>query len=217
MADPHPGYGLREELVHAVTHGVGLVLSAVGLGVLVARTASRGDARDVLACAVFGVALVLLYGASTLYHGVRRPAAKRALQVADHAAIYVLIAGSYTPFALAGLAGRGGGALLAGVWALAGLGVVLEVARPRAARRLALPLYLAMGWLAVLVLGPLARALGPDGLALLVGGGAAYTLGVVFYAWRRCPYHHAIWHGFVLAGSALHFSCVLAHVVPPAG
>lgn len=216
-SDVHGGYSLREEVAHAATHGLGLLLSGVGLFVLVAHSAARGDARLVVACATFGISLVLLYGASTLYHGLSGQRAKRLLRVADHAAIYLLIAGSYTPFALTGMAGDRGPALLAAVWTLGGAGIALEVALPRAARRLALPLYLVMGWLAVLALGPLGRALGAEGLLLLVLGGVVYTGGVVFYAWRRCPYHHAIWHGFVLAGSGLHFTCVIGHVIPAAG
>lgn len=213
----HSPYSPREEIVHAVSHGLGFLLSAVGLVVLMAAAVGRGDARHVVACAIFGVSLVLLYAASTLYHGIPAPRMKRLLRVADHAAIYVLIAGSYTPFAVVHLADAWGLALLAVIWSLGIFGIALEIAAPRAARRFALPLYLTMGWLAVLAIAPLARALGEQGLALLVLGGLAYTGGVVFYAWRRLPYHHAIWHGFVLAGSALHFSCVLGYVVPAAG
>jgi hemolysin III len=167
-------------------------------------------------CAVFGTTLVLLYAASTLYHGVQSPRAKRVLRRVDHAAIFLLIAGSYTPFTLVNLRGSWGWTLLALVWGLAILGVALHVAIPRGARRLSVPLSLAMGWLIVIALEPLVRSVHPDGLALLIAGGLAYTLGVVFYAWQRLPYNHAVWHLFVMAGSACHFSCVLGYVIPPA-
>lgn len=217
--DPHAKaiYTIREEIAHALSHGLGFAASLVGLGVLVTAAWLRGDARHVVGCAVFGVALVLLYGASTGYHGSRAPRWKQALRVADHAAIYLLIAGTYTPFALVSLRSDVGGPLLASIWSLATLGIALEIGLPRAAERISLPLYLSMGWLGVLALAPLARSVAFGGLVLLVLGGLAYTGGVGFYAARRMPYHHAAWHVCVLAGSALHFSCVLAYVIPSAG
>ena len=208
-------YSLGEEIAHAVTHGVGLALSAAGLVALVAAASLRGDARHVVGCAVFGATLVLLYAASTLYHAIQHRRTKAVFQRLDHAAIYLLIAGSYTPFTLVSLRGAWGWTLLALVWGLAALGIALVATAPRGrVRRLSYVLYLGMGWLAVVALEPLLRALHPGGLTLLVLGGLAYTLGVVFYAWRRIPYHHAVWHLFVLAGSAFHFSCVLAYVIP---
>jgi hemolysin III len=223
MASTHPRrhasaplYSVAEEIVHAVTHGVGLVLSAAGLVALMVAASLRGNAWHVVGCAVFGTTLVLLYAASTLYHGVQSPRAKRVLRRVDHAAIFLLIAGSYTPFTLVNLRGSWGWTLLALVWGLAILGVALHVAIPRGARRLSVPLSLAMGWLIVIALEPLVRSVHPDGLALLIAGGLAYTLGVVFYAWQRLPYNHAVWHLFVMAGSACHFSCVLGYVIPPA-
>jgi len=211
-----PLYSVGEEIAHAVTHGLGLLLSIAGLAILVVAASLRGDAWHVVGCAVFGVTLVLLYAASTLYHGVRHPRAKRVLRRFDWAAIFLLIAGSYTPFTLVSLRGGWGWTLLALVWSLAILGVVLQVTIPAKVRRLSLAIYLAMGWMALIAIEPLVHALHPQGLMLLFLGGAAYTLGVVFYAWRRLPYHHAVWHLFVLAGSACHFSCVLGYVIPPA-
>ncbi len=211
-----PRYTVGEEIAHAVTHGVGLVLSIAGLVTLVVMATMRGDAWHILGCAVFGATLVLLYGASTLYHGIRHAHAKRFLQRLDHAAIFLLIAGTFTPFALVSLRGGWGWTLLGLVWSLALLGITLQVVVPAWARYLSVPLPLAMGWLALIALEPLARSLHPDGLALLVAGGAAYTLGVVFYAWRRLPFNHAVWHAFVMVGSACHFSCVLGYVLPPA-
>jgi hemolysin III len=211
-----PFYTLGEEITHAVTHGLGLVLSIGGLAVLVAAASVRGDAWHVVGCAVFGATLVLLYAASTLYHGVRHQGAKRVLRQLDHAAIYLLIAGSYTPFTLVSLRGGWGWTLLALVWGLAVLGISLQVANPARVRRPAVPIYLIMGWLAVIAIGPLVRSLHSQGLLLLFLGGVAYTLGVVFFAWRRLPYNHAVWHLFVLAGSACHFTCVFGYVLPPA-
>jgi hemolysin III len=192
------------------------VLSLGGLVVLVVTASLRGDAWHIAGCAVFGATLVLLYAASTLYHGIPSLRAKRVLRQLDHAAVYLLIAGTYTPFTLVNLRGSWGWTLLALVWGLAILGIALQVAVPRRARRASVPLYLAMGWLIVIAVEPLIRSVHSGGLVLLVLGGLAYTLGVVFYAWRRLPYNHAVWHVFVLAGSACHFSCVLGYVIPPA-
>jgi len=211
-----PLYTAAEEIAHAVTHGLGLVLSLAGLAVLVTMASLYGDARHVAGCAVFGSTLVLLYAASTLYHGVGHGPAKRLLRKLDHVAIFLLIAGTYTPFALVSVPGPTGLMLLAAVWGLAALGVALHLGVPHRARFLSVPLQLAMGWLAVVALDPLARALHAEGMALLVAGGLAYTGGVVFYAWTRLPFNHAVWHVFVLAGSACHFSCVLGWVIPEA-
>lgn len=202
--------------MHALTHGAGLVLSVGGLLVLVVAAGLYGSVWHRVGAAVFGSSLVACYAASTLYHAVREPRAKRVLQRIDHAAIFVLIAGTYTPFTLVSLRGSWGWSLLASVWGLAILGIALQTTIPHLMRRLSVVLYLAMGWLAVVVLEPLARTLGADALALLVLGGVTYSVGVVFYAWRRLPYHHAIWHVFVLAGSACHWACVFGYLIPRA-
>jgi hemolysin III len=146
------------------------------------------------------------------YHALPVGRAKAVFQRMDHAAIFLLIAGTYTPFTLVALRGGLGFGLLATVWGLAAVGVVLATALPRRTRRFSVVLCLGMGWLAALAAGPLSRALPAQAIALLLGGGVAYTLGVVFYAWRR-PFHHAVWHVFVLAGSACHFACVLGYVL----
>lgn len=211
-----PGYTLGEEIAHAVTHGLGLLLSIGGLAVLVVAASVRGDAWHLVGCAVFGATLVLLYAASTLYHSIHHERAKRVLRRLDWSAIFLLIAGSYTPFTLVSLRGGWGWTLLALVWGLAILGIVLQVIMPVRVRRLSVAIYLAMGWLVVIAIEPLFRSLHPEGLVLLILGGLAYTLGLVFYGWRRLPYNHAVWHVFVLAGSACHFSCVLGYVIPSA-
>ena len=209
-----PRYSVGEEVAHALTHGLGLVASVGGLFTLVAAAWLRGDTWHIVGCSIFGATLVLLYAASTLYHGSRNPRVKRFFRQLDHAAIFLLIAGTYTPFTLVSLRGGWGWTLLAIVWGLAALGIILEIAGHT--RRISVALHLAMGWLILIVAEPLARALHPDGLLLLAFGGLAYTLGVVFYAWRRLPYNHAVWHLFVMAGSACHFACVLGYVIPPA-
>jgi len=212
-----PSYSLAEEITHGITHGVGLLLSLAGFAALVVAASLRGDMWTVVGCLVFGATLVLLYAASTLYHSLPRGRAKEVFRRMDHAAIFLLIAGTYTPFALVSLRGTWGWALLAAVWSLAALGIALVTTIPQRVRHISVVLQLVMGWLAVLALEPLARALHAGGLSLLVAGGLAYSLGVVFYAWQRLPYNHAVWHVFVLAGSACHFSCVLGYVVPVAG
>ncbi len=186
------------------------------VNVIDVREAPAYDAWHIVGCAVFGATLVLLYTASTLYHGIHHRRAKRVLRRLDWAAIFLLIAGSYTPFTLVSLRGGWGWTLLALVWSLAILGIVLQVTIPARVRRLSVAIYLAMGWLALIAIEPLVHSLQSQGLVLLFLGGVAYTLGVVFYAWRRLPYNHAVWHLFVLAGSACHFSCVLGYVIPPA-
>ena len=209
-----PRYSVGEEAAHALTHGLGLVASVGGLVTLVAAAWLRGDAWHIVGASIFGATLVLLYATSTLYHGVRSPRAKRLFQRFDHAAIFLLIAGTYTPFTLVSLRGGWGWTLLAIVWGLAILGIALELAGH--SRRVSVALHLAMGWLVLIAAEPLARSLHLDGLLLLALGGMAYTLGVVFYAWQRLPYNHAVWHLFVMAGSTCHFACVLGYVIPPA-
>jgi hemolysin III len=206
---------LGEELANSVTHGLGALLAIGGVAVLVTFAARRGTAWHVVACSIFGGTLVLLYVASTLYHAIPSPRVKRVLQTLDHTGILFLIAGTYTPFTLVTLRGPWGWSLFGVVWGLALGGVLLELFAPRR-RVLAVALYLVMGWSVVVAFRPLMAGMAPGGLRLLALGGIAYTLGVVFYAWRRLQYHHALWHGFVLLGSASHFFAVLYYVVPPA-
>lgn len=204
---------LGEEIANSVTHGVGAALAIAGLAVLVTVAARRGTAWHVVGCSIFGATLVLLYLASTLYHAIPAPRAKRVLQALDHGGILFLIAGTYTPFTLVTLRGPWGWTLLGVVWGLAVLGILLDVLAPRR-RALAVALYLVMGWAVVVALRPLVGAMAGGGVTLLVFGGLAYTAGVAFYVWRRLPYHHALWHGFVLAGSTAHFFAVFLYVVP---
>lgn len=209
-------YSPGEEIANSITHGVGWLASVAGLAALVTLAASSGGALRVVSCAVFGTTLVLLYAASTLYHALPGARAKRVFRVLDHSAIFLLIAGTYTPLALVALGGGWGWALFGCVWFLAVVGVLLSTLAHGRWRWLSMVLYLAMGWLVVVAIKPLIAALATPALVLVIGGGLAYTGGLAFYAWRRLPYSHAVWHVFVLAGSALHFVAVLIAVGRPA-
>lgn len=209
-----PRYAFAEEVLSSAIHGVGIVLSIIALTVLVTFASMHGDAWHVTSVAVFGTTLILLYTASTLYHGIPNEMAKPALRALDHIAIYLLIAGTYTPFTLISLRGPWGWSLFAVVWGLALLGIALELTSLKRLRAPAVALYICMGWLALAAAGPLIQAVPSQGLWLLLFGGAAYTLGVPFYLWRSLPFSHAIWHGFVLLGSVLHFFSILWYVLP---
>lgn len=208
-------YTVGEEIANAVTHGVAALLSIAGLAVLVAfAVLYSGSPKVVAAVSIFGASMVFLYTASTLYHSIPNPRAKKVLQYLDHSMIYVLIAGSYTPFCLITLQGYTGIALLCAVWLIAIAGISLQAILLNKADWINCLLYLSMGWLAVFVIDPLVSTLDSTGLALLVAGGLAYTVGVVFYIFERIPFSHAIWHTFVFAGTTLQFFSVLFYVIP---
>ncbi|KRF01841.1 hemolysin III [Frateuria sp. Soil773] len=211
-----PRYAIGDELASSLIHGVGILLSIAGLAVLVAFSALYGDARTVMASAVFGTTLILLYTASTLYHAIPGELPRRVLRTLDHLAIFWLIAGTYTPFTLVALPGAWGWGLFGAIWTLALAGSALELGLLRRynGRKLAVFLYVAMGWIGMVAFKPLSAHLETGGMVLLIAGGVAYTLGVPFYLARRLPYHHAVWHGFVLAGSVLHYLAVLLYVIP---
>ena len=207
-------YSFAEDVANAVVQGIGILLSIIGLTVLVAFATLHGDAKAVTASAVFGATLILLYTISTLYHAIPQRIAPRLLGQLDHIAIYLLIAGTYTPFALVALEGPRGWWLFAVVWTLAILGTVIELTPLRRRRWFSIALYLGMGWLVLASFGPLSAALGTAGTTLLIAGGIAYTGGVPFYLWYRLRYHSVLWHLFVLTGSTLHFFAVLLYVLP---
>lgn len=208
-------YTVGEEIANAVTHGVAALLSIAGLALLVAfAVLYSGSPKVVAAVSIFGASMVFLYTASTLYHSIPNPRAKKVLQYLDHSMIYVLIAGSYTPFCLITLQGYTGIALLCAVWLIAIAGISLQAVLLHKADWINCLLYLSMGWLAVFVIDPLVSTLDSTGLALLVAGGLAYTVGVVFYIFERIPFSHAIWHTFVFAGTTLQFFSVLFYVIP---
>jgi hemolysin III len=206
-----------EEIAHAITHGLGALAAAAGLAILIQRAAVYGNAWQLVGVTVFGATMLLLYTVSALYHALAAPRAKFVFKLLDHAAIYLLIAGTTTPFALAVLNGRWGWTLFGLSWGLAILGILYEVVWKRPWKRLSLAFYLSLGWLIVIVARPLIHALPTEALLLLLAGGAAYSGGAVFYAWRTFPYHHAVWHVFVLAGSALHWYTILRYVLPAGG
>ncbi|MFW5967069.1 MAG: PAQR family membrane homeostasis protein TrhA [Persicimonas sp.] len=209
---------IGEEIANAVTHGVGLILAIIGLVVLLARAYAYGEPVHLVSCAVYGATLVVLYAASTLYHSVQSARFKRWLRIFDHTAIYLLIAGTYTPFTLVALDGGWGWAIFSAVWGLALVGILYKLFAFGRFRRLSLALYLAMGWLAVVAIGPLWESLPTGALALVGAGGVAYTAGVVFYALPK-RFFHTIWHVCVMSGSAFHYAAVLIFLVPasPAG
>jgi len=205
-----------EELANSLLHGLGVALSVAGLSVMVVMAAMYGDAWHVVASAIYGSSLVLLYLCSTLYHAFPWPRAKRVFEVFDHSAIYVLIAGTYTPFTLVSLRGPTGWTVFGIVWGLAALGITMQAVFPGRWRGLMTAMYVAMGLICVPFLGSLSRAMGTAGVAWLLGGGIAYIAGVYFYYRKRFDYSHAVWHVFVLAGSVCHFFGILFHVLPQA-
>lgn len=205
-----------DERISSITHGVGSALSIAGLAWLVTAAATHAGARAVVASAVFGSTLILLYTASTLYHALQSARARHMLRLLDHVAIFLLIAGTYTPFTLLALPGAWGWSLFAAIWALALAGSALELGWMERYHRFAVLLYVAMGWVGLVAIVPLSHYLELGGLVLLLAGGVTYTLGVPFYLCRRMPYHHTLWHLFVLAGSVLHFFAVLLYVLPQA-
>ena len=211
---PDEVFSVAEEVAHSLTHGVGLLLGIAALVLMVVFTVQKDSLLLLVACSLYGATLVLLYAASTFYHALPVGRGKRVFGTLDHAAIFLLIAGTYTPFALVTLRGRWGWSLFGSIWGLAIAGVVLEAVWRGRARRLQLLLYLVMGWSVVIAARPLLRGLAPGGLLLLAAGGLFYTLGVVFFVWHRLPFHHAVWHLFVLGGSICHFFAVFLYVIP---
>jgi hemolysin III len=213
MSGSRDQYTMGEEIANAVTHGLGWAGSVVALIVLVALAARYGTLLHIVSSAVYGVTMMLLYTSSTMYHALSDPRAKRVFKIFDHSSIYLLIAGTYTPFTLITLHGPWGFSLFGLVWAIAVAGISAEAFWVYRPKWLSTVIYLAMGWLVVLAGRPLIWSLPPGGLTLLAAGGLAYTLGTVFYV-LRVRYMHAVWHVFVLAGSALHFFAVLFYVLP---
>ena len=203
---------LGEEIANAVSHGLGFLLAVAALPILAWQAQRHGGAADVVASCVFASTMMLLYGVSTLYHALPAGTAKRWLQRLDHAAIYVFIAGSYTPFTLGVLHGPWGWSMFGVVWAAASLGVAVKLLNRLRHPWVSTGLYVAMGWVAVVAAAPLVERIAPAGLAWLVAGGLSYTLGaVVFLLDNRVRYAHTLWHGFVLAGSACHFFAALGY------
>ena len=210
----HRAYSLGEEIANAITHGVGAALSVAALVVLVGIAALWGTGWHLASAIVYGVTMFLLYMASTLYHAIQHERARHVFKVIDHAGIYLLIAGTYTPFTLVTIRNDGGWLLFAVVWALAVVGVSLEALWVYRPKWVSAVVYLAMGWLALVAIRPLVANLEPGGVWLLVGGGLAYSVVTAFYVLKRVKFMHAVWHLWVLAGTVLHFLAVMLYVFP---
>jgi hemolysin III len=203
-----------EEVANAITHGLGLVLSIAGFIVLVVLAALRGEPVVIAGCFVYGLSLVILYAASTFYHSVITHKTKKTLQIVDHCCIYLLIAGSYTPFGLVISGTPMGRGMLAAVWCFAAIGIGVKLLIRDRWPAINVISYLAMGWLGVFAIQPLFNALGMMPVLLTVAGGVAYSLGVIFFPWKSIRHHHAIFHVFILAGSIIHYTAVVLYVVP---
>lgn len=207
-------YGIWEELLNSITHGTGVVLSIAALVLLIVFSSLHGSARHVVSCVIFGVTLILLYSSSTLYHSAQKPHLKRVFKVFDHCCIYLLIAGTYTPFLMIVLHGSLGWTLFGIIWFLAAAGVIFKIFFVHRFKKVSTVAYVFMGWIIIFAIKPLMDTLPAGGVIWLVAGGLSYTLGVIFYTWKRLPFNHAIWHLFVLGGSACHFFAVIFYVLP---
>ncbi len=203
-----------EEIANSITHGMGAFVSLAGLVLLIVFASLYGGARHIVSCTIFGFALVLLYTASTLYHSFRKPRVKFVFRIIDHSCIYILIAGTYTPFMLVAVRGALGWTIFGIVWGLTALGILFKTFFIHRFQILSTLAYIAMGWLAIFAIKPIFQSLSGGAVFWLIAGGLAYTLGTIFYAWKKLPFNHAIWHSFVLAGSVCHFFAVLFYVIP---
>jgi len=211
---PEIEYTLGEDIANSVTHGIGAALGIAGLAVLVSLAAREADPWRIVSLSIYGTTLILMFLASTLYHSLRIPRVRRLFRILDHSAIFLLIAGTYTPFTLVTLRGPWGYSIFGIVWGLAVVGIVLKTIFIGRFAVLSAGIYIAMGWVVVIAFKPLLASLPAAGVAWLVAGGVCYTGGVVFFAAKRIPYNHAIWHLFVLAGSICHFIAILLYVLP---
>lgn len=213
MANTHV-YTQKEEIANAITHGIGVLLSIAALVLLILYSVQQGSAWYVVSATIYGVSMLLLYASSTLVHSFPEGKVKDLFEIFDHSAIYIFIAGTYTPIMLLVVKGVLGWTLLGIVWGVAVVGVIFKAFFVKRFLYMSTILYIAMGWLIIIAWGPLTATLPSGGIQLLVAGGLLYTFGAVFYVWRGFPFHHAVWHIFVLAGSITHFFAVLFYVIP---
>ena len=207
-------YSVGEEIMNSITHGVGAGLSIAGLTLLLVLAVLSGNVRQVVSFSIYGASLIILYLASTLYHSFQQPKVKRVLKIIDHAAIYLLIAGTYTPFLLVGVQGAWGWTMLVLIWGLAILGISFKAIFIHRFQKLSVLAYVLMGWLSILIIKSLLAHIAIGGLIWMAVGGAVYTIGVIFYALKKIPYMHGVWHLFVLGGSICHYFAVLLYLVP---
>ena len=205
----HQQYGLSEEIANSVIHGIGIILSIVGLTSLLILSTQFATAAHFISYLIYGISLILLYTSSTLYHALPSEKAKKFFKICDHSAIYLLIAGTYTPFLVINLKGQIGDLLLVIIWSIAIVGVVFKFFFTGRFKLLSTLLYIGMGWLIIFAAKPLSIAIGESGMNWLIIGGLTYTLGAIFYLLKKIPYTHAIWHLFVLMGSIFHFVAVV--------
>jgi hemolysin III len=212
--DCHNLYSPKEELANTITHGFAAALSLVGFAVLLFFAVTQKGWLHITSCSLYGATLVFMYTASTLYHSLKSPRAKGIFRVVDQCAIYLLIAGTYTPFTLINLRGSWGWALFGAIWAMAVGGVLFRCVCADRFPVLAVLYYVAMGWLAVVAIKPLFALVPSGGLLWIGAGGLFYMVGIAFYAWRRLAYHHAYWHVFTTAGSVCHYFAVVLYVLP---
>ncbi len=203
---------LGEEIANSITHGTGVGLSVAALVILLVFAARRGDAWKIASLSVYGATLIILYLASTLYHAIPKPGLKRFFRVLDHCSIFLLIAGTYTPITIGVMRGPWGWTLFGVIWVLAIIGINLKIFALDRRKKLSVAIYLLMGWMVLIAVKPLFNGLEPRSLLWLFIGGACYTLGIVFFVLKKMPYHHSVWHLFVLAGSVCHFFAMLSLV-----
>ncbi|CAI6030739.1 hypothetical protein PAECIP112173_00626 [Paenibacillus sp. JJ-100] len=207
-------YSRREEFANAVTHGIGAALSVAALVLLIVFSSMKGTAWHVVSFTIYGITMLMLYTNSTLVHALKEGKAKDLFEFFDHSSIYLFIAGTYTPFLFVAVRGTLGWTLFGIIWGIALAGVIFKAFFTKKFLFMSTIFYIAMGWLIVIAWNPLVTAIPTGGIVLLVAGGLMYTLGTLFYVWRGFPFHHAIWHLFVLAGSILHFFAVLIYLTP---
>ena len=205
---------MKDDVLNIITHGLGAALSIAALVLLIVKAAMYGTVWHVVSFTIFGVSLIIMYSASTVYHSVRGVRPKYFTNILDHSAIYILIAGTYTPFALTALRGPWGWSLFGVIWALAIGGVIYKLFFINRYRLLSTIGYLLMGWIVIIAINPLLESVPEGGLLFLGLGGLSYCFGVIFYLWRKLPFSHAIWHLFVLGGSIMHFFAVYLYLVP---
>lgn len=210
----HKSYSLDEEIANAITHGIGTGLSVAGLTLLVVLATLYGDVWRIVSFSIYGSTLILLHLASTLYHSFQHLRVKQVFKIIDHGSIYLLIAGTYTPFLLVSMRGAWGWTLLGVIWGLALLGVGFKILFIHRFRKLSTLTYILMGWLCVIALKQMLVSIPPGALVWLAVGGVVYTVGVIFLAWHKLPYNHAIWHLFVLGGSICHYFAILFYLLP---
>ena len=209
-----PKESIGEEIANSITHGVGAILSLFGMALLLYRTVGEGTGLHLASFVVYGTSLFLLHLSSTLYHALHAPRAKKVFWIFDHCSIYLLIAGTYTPFLLLSLWGKWGATLLVVIWTLAVLGIVFKSLFIGRFRKSSVALYVIMGWMIVLAARELWLRVPHEALVFVAAGGLSYTVGVVFYSWRRLPFNHMIWHLFVLGGSVCHYFAILLYLAP---